>query len=579
MKKCVIYARYSSDSQTEQSIEGQLRVCREYAEANNVLVVDTYIDRAMTGTNDNRASFQKMLKDSAKRQWQYVVVYKLDRFSRNKFESVIHKKTLKDNGVSILSAMENLTDSPEGRMMETILEGFNQYFSEELTQKVNRGLKESWRKGNATGGHDIFGYDLVNKKYVVNEYESAIVQEAFTKYSQGYKAVGIAELFSQCGYRRKNGKPIDHKYLYTILHNKRYTGVVEHQGEVYTNIFPRIISDDLWEKVNAINEENKLAPSRKKEIFDYILSGKLICGDCKHKMGGESGTSHTGDVHYYYICLSRRKKRAKCDMKPVQKQWLEDTVINTTVRLLENVSNIQTIAQRIYEEHKKEVSDNTSLKLIEKKRAEAQKAQNNMIKAIEQGIITEATKSRLTELETQILQYDFEIAKEKARNYTYLTVEQIEMFLHKFVFDDTSDIKVRKLLVNAFIREVILYKDEIVITYNFADDTEHIKFTKEHVLETEKQIESASKLAFSFNQGSYLFKHSAPKIFLGKNVEENFLSKPKRSEVWHIIKGKAFVYHQAFTPVYHHGKAVHYYIRFGLMICNSNELMICNFTS
>ena len=151
------------------------------------------------------------------------------------------------------------------------------------------------------------------------------------------------------------------------------------------------------------------------------------------------------------------------------------------------------------------------MKLIEKKRAEAVKAQNNMIKAIEQGIITEATKSRLTELETQILQYDFEIAKEKARNYTYLIIEQIEMFLRKFVFEDTSDIKVRKLLVNAFIREVILYKDEIVITYNFTDDTEHIKFTKEHVLETEKQIESAPKLAFSFNQGSYLFRHSAPR--------------------------------------------------------------------
>ncbi len=113
MKKAIIYARYSSDSQTEQSIEGQLRVCREYAQNNDILIVDTYIDRAMTGTNDNRVAFQKMLKDSSRKQWQYLIVYKLDRFSRNKFESVIHKKTLRDNGVTILSAMENLTDSPE----------------------------------------------------------------------------------------------------------------------------------------------------------------------------------------------------------------------------------------------------------------------------------------------------------------------------------------------------------------------------------------------------------------------------------------------------------------------------------
>ena len=510
MRKAVIYARYSSESQTEQSIEGQLRVCREYAQNNDILIVDTYVDRAMTGTNDNRAAFQKMLKDSSRKEWQYVLLYKLDRFSRNKFESVIHKKTLRDNGVTILSAMENLTDSPEGRMMETILEGFNQYFSEELTQKVNRGLKESWRKGKATGGHDVFGYDVVDKKYIVNEYESRIVEDAFLMYSQGYKAVAIAEKFRECGFRRKNGKLIDQKYIYTILHNKRYTGVVEHQEELYDNIFPRIISDDVWEKVNAINEENKLAPSRKKEIFDYILSGKLICGDCKHKMGGESGTSHTGDIHYYYICLSRRKKRAKCDTKPVQKQWLEDMVINATTRMLSSVNNIKAIAQNIFEIHKKETADNTALKLIERKRAEAVKAQNNIIRAIEKGIITDATKSRLTELEAQISQYDIEINKEKARSYTYLTADDIEMYLSKFVFETTDDIKVRKLIVNTFIREVILYDDEIVITYNFTDNPEHLKLTKEHVTKTENEIETADKTAFYSLTGSYKLRPTAP---------------------------------------------------------------------
>ena len=511
MKKAVIYARYSCDSQTEQSIEGQLRVCHEYAMKQGVLVVDTYIDRAMTGTNDNRVAFQKMLKDSSRRQWQYVIVYKLDRFSRNKFESVIHKKTLRDNGVVTLSAMENLTDSPEGRMMETVLEGFNQYFSEELTQKVNRGLKESWIKGNATGGQPVFGYDVVDKKYVINEYESAIIKEAFTKYAQGYKAVAIAQSFKECGYRRKNGMLVNHKYLYLILHNKRYTGVVEHQGVLYDKIFPRIISDELWNVVNAINEENKIAPSRKKEIFDYILSGKLICGDCKHKMGGESGTSHTGDIHYYYICLSRRKKRAKCATKAVSKQWLEDTVINATVRMLESTTVIHNIAQEIFNLHTKQVADNSTLKLIEQKRKEAVKAQNNIIKAIEQGIITEATKIRLTELDTLISQYDFDIGQEKTRNYTFLTVDQIEMFLSRFVFDNPSDIKIRKLIVNTFIREVVLYPDRVVITYNFTDSPDHIKFTKEHVVKTEKEIETADNTAFSSLKGSCIYDLGTPK--------------------------------------------------------------------
>ena len=124
MKTGVIYCRYSSDSQTEQSIEGQLRVCNEYAKSNDIVILDTYIDRAMTGTNDNRPDFQRMIKDSAKKSFDVVLVYKFDRFSRNKYETAIHKKTLKDNGVKVISAMEYITDSPEAIILESMLEGY-----------------------------------------------------------------------------------------------------------------------------------------------------------------------------------------------------------------------------------------------------------------------------------------------------------------------------------------------------------------------------------------------------------------------------------------------------------------------
>lgn len=124
IKTAVIYARYSSDSQTEQSIEGQLRVCEEYAQKNDILILDTYIDRAMTGTNDNRPDFQRMIKDSNRKEWTYVIVYKLDRFSRNKYEMAMHKKQLKDNGTKVISATEFIPDTPEGIIFESMLEGF-----------------------------------------------------------------------------------------------------------------------------------------------------------------------------------------------------------------------------------------------------------------------------------------------------------------------------------------------------------------------------------------------------------------------------------------------------------------------
>lgn len=289
MKTAVIYARYSCDAQTEQSIEGQLHVCKEYAEKNDLLVVDEYIDRATTGTNDNRAAFQQMLADSKRRQWSVVIVYKLDRFARNMYESVINRKKLSDNGVGLVSAMENIPDTSEGKLFQAVIEGFNEYYSEDLRQKVNRGLRESWIKGNATGGIPPFGYVIKDKKYVIDETEADVVREIFRKYSQGFKANSIANDLKERNVRRKNGKLVDQKYVYVILHDKRYMGVVTHKGEEYYNIFPPIITKEVWSQVNAINEENKQTPSRKKEIFDYILSGKLICGDCKHKMGGNGG--------------------------------------------------------------------------------------------------------------------------------------------------------------------------------------------------------------------------------------------------------------------------------------------------
>ena len=124
MKTAVIYARYSSERQTEQSIEGQIRDCTEYAERNDIVIVDMYIDRAMTGTNDRRNEFQRMLHDSAKRAWDYVLVYKTDRFGRNKYELAMNKHTLKTNGIRLIPVKENIPEDPEGIILESLLEGF-----------------------------------------------------------------------------------------------------------------------------------------------------------------------------------------------------------------------------------------------------------------------------------------------------------------------------------------------------------------------------------------------------------------------------------------------------------------------
>ena len=151
MQKAVIYARYSSDNQRDASIDQQVKVCEKYAADQGYQILRVYDDRALTGKTDKRPAFLRMIRDSARRDFQYVIVYSLDRFSRNKYDSVMHKHTLKENGVTVLSAMEHITDDPTGALMESILEGFAEYYSKELAQKIHRGLKDNAEKGIVNG--------------------------------------------------------------------------------------------------------------------------------------------------------------------------------------------------------------------------------------------------------------------------------------------------------------------------------------------------------------------------------------------------------------------------------------------
>lgn len=471
MKTAVIYARYSSDSQTEQSIEGQLRVCQQYAKNNDIVIVGTYIDRAMTGTNDMRPDFQRMIKDSNKKQWDYVLVYKLDRFSRNKYETTIHKHTLSNNGVKVISAMEKIPDTPEGIILESLLEGMNQYYSAELSQKVLRGLNESYLKGNFTGGNQIYGYDVVDKKNVINENEASVVREIFTKFAQGYTGVDIAKNLQTRGIRTKKGKYITDKAIYKIIQNTKYVGKVKHGETVYTNIYPAIIDEQTWQKVQNIRNAYKHAHCRKQDKYNYILSGKLICGYCKHKMIGESGKEIDKVIKYrYYSCLTkRRRKKEKCELSIIKKEQLEKEVMNITWKVLSNDNNLKTIAKSILNYHEKVSRAESNLKSLEMQRASYLKASHNLITAIEQGIITEQTKVRLKELEAQISQLDFDIEQEKQRNYTYLTEELIINYVKGIICGDIENIDIQKSIVKTFIREILVYNDEIIIVYNFTE--------------------------------------------------------------------------------------------------------------
>lgn len=464
MKTAVIYARYSSDSQTEQSIEGQLRVCQDYAKSNDILIVDTYIDRAMTGTNDMRPDFQRMIKDSNKRQWDYVLVYKLDRFSRNKYETTIHKHTLKENGVKVLSAMENIPDSPEGIILESLLEGMNQYYSEELAQKTRRGQKETRMKGLHCAGKLNFGYYTVNKKVHVNEEEASIVKEIFARYAAGETGKEIAEDFAQRGILYR-GKAFTSANIYFMLHVEKYTGKYVLHDEVYNDIYPQIISPEVYEicknKIDA-NRYGKHVPD-----VSYLLRRRVYCGLCGTRMTSYTGTSRNGRISRYYKCWNAIGKK-NCQAKFIKKDLLDSLVIKTLQETLTG-PNLSVIAEAIYRQHNANLFGANPVKVLEAELTQVNKSITNIMKAIEQGIITDSTKERLNELEQSKHELQERLILERMQEQVLVEKRDIENYLKNGVKEEPE------MMVELLVDKVYVYDDRIEVILKYIGNSKKPK--------------------------------------------------------------------------------------------------------
>ena len=467
MKTCVIYARYSSNNQTEQSIEGQIRVCREYAQRNNLAVAGTYIDRALTGTNDNREQFQKMLKDSDKKAWDYVLCYKLDRFSRNKYEMAIHRKYLKDNGVKILSAMENIPDSPEGILLESLLEGMNQYYSEELSQKTKRGLRETRIKGNYMGGPINYGYSVKHEnigdqtvaKVVINEEEAPILLHMFEAYAAGNRIPDIVRELDDKGVKNR-GNPFTVNSIYFMLQQEKYTGVYNFNGETFTHIYPAIIPKELFQIVRKRIDKNKTG----KHVIgvDYFLMGKCYCGYCGKQLRSAAGTTTDGTILRYYRC-PYSKKDVNCHNKSVRKEVLEQIVIDALTNEITKPENIALITDNVFALYTAKFTDDSDLHRYEKELAATDKAIKNILAAIEEGIFTPSTKQRLTELEEKKIRLEQAITIESAKEKNMLTKTDIE----RYICDAVK--LTAKQMVELLVERIDVYADKICIKLKYSD--------------------------------------------------------------------------------------------------------------
>lgn len=453
----VIYARYSSSNQREESIEGQIRECQDYASKNNYVVVNEYIDRAISGTTDKRPSFQQLIADSKKHNFKAVITYTIDRFARNRYDSAVYKNALKKNGVKVVYAKQPISDDPEGVVLESVLEGYAEYYSKNLARNIKRGLRENALKAMSTGNIAL-GYKTgANKQYEIEPVGASIVKWIFNQYAAGVPASKIVQELNRQGHKTSRGNVFNLYSLPSILTNKTYIGVYSYKDIEIEDAVPPIISKELFERVQNMRKRNtRKASAKAKE--KYVLTGKLFCGYCGKPMVGES-VADKYTTYRYYGCSGKRRLY-NCTKKNEKKDWLERIVVEYTVNHVLTDDNIDAISTKAMELYQKEMKDNSMLSTLQASLRETNKKINNIMNAIAQGIVTSTTKQWLEEAEEEKKDIEFEIAKEKIK-IPPLSKEMVEYFLSSFKDGDINDIEFRGQVVNTLINSIYLYdKDD-----------------------------------------------------------------------------------------------------------------------
>lgn len=464
-----IYLRYSSTGQSDQSIEGQLRDCRTFCKANHYRIVAIYVDRATTARKDveKRVHLMEMISDSAKQNWEYVIVWKLDRFARNRNDSAIMKMRLRKNGVKVLSATEHLTDSPESIILESVLEGMAEFFSAELSQKVTRGMRESALKCHSVGGHIPLGYKVENHKLVVDPDTAHIVQEAFSLYANGESVADICRKFNSAGYKTAKNTEFNRSSFKAMFRNTRYIGTYTYKDIVIENGIPAIIDKELFETVQRRLSKTATAPARGKAKVDYLLSGKLFCGHCGASMNGESGAGRHGKVYHYYSCYTKKRKLG-CDKRPLKKDYIEGIVARDALNLLTD-QLIDEIADMAIRQSEQDLINDTHIPQLTAQLLEVEKSITNITAAIEKGIASETLMNRLVQLEHEKKTLNKEIKAEEKFVYR-IDRDQIVFWLSQFKHGNIEDEDFRRRLIDLLVNSVTVWDEpdgyKITTAYN-----------------------------------------------------------------------------------------------------------------
>lgn len=473
MKRAAIYARFSSNSQREESIDAQIRACRSYAQLHRMAVVSIYADRAKSGTTAEREQFQRMISDAKGGGFDVVLVHKLDRFSRDRLDMLLYKRELSMCGVALESTLEHIGDDPESILLESLLSGMNEFYSRNLAREVRKGLQENAIKGIHNGGIVPFGFRLNTdtRKLEIEEHEAEGVRMAFELYLSGVGYGGIAEKLNDAGYRTRGGKPFSKASLHGMLINEKYCGRL-YYGKIapkdarkkrnhhkfndsYTVIeggCPAIVSLETFEAA-----QEKITGRKRGKRCDakvcWQLSGLLKCGECGETMIVKPRSRRKADgtiyKNYYYACPSGKN----CATKSIPKELLEDECI----RVLQDA-----LPDELIHDLALQLSAPAESPAVNYQRqiSEAQKKLDNLSSALASGAPWAAIAPAWNDAEAKKKRLEALQAKAQRDSSGALSVEDAEEFLRRFgglaLLDDDN----QRQILQRNVKEIIINRDD-----------------------------------------------------------------------------------------------------------------------
>lgn len=485
MKKAIAYCRFSSSHQREESIDAQKRAINEYCRRNSIALGDVYVDEAQSATTDNRPAFLQLFKDIKDKDYDMLIVHKLDRFARDRFDSAFYKRKLKESGMRLISVLENLDGSPESIILESVLDGMSEYYSRNLAREVMKGLSETAYQCKHTGGKPPLGYKVnADGTYAIDPVDSVIVKRIFDMYNKGYSYRDIADALNEDGIRTRTGKKFTKNSFHDLLINEKYKGVYvfnrsssaflgkrnNHSSKDDESIIridggmPAIVDKELWEKVNNKMHGNKRSGEKKAKRV-YLLSGMIFCGECGSPMSGNTRTAGRLKQKYSTYECNRRRREKTCDLKAINKEFIETAVLDYLVNDFFTDENIEKMADQLLTFRDDNLSSyDSELPELRKKLSEHKKQLQNVIRNIEEGYGSDWLIQQGDYHDDQVKYFSGRIQHiENQRSSSTLTKQQIIDYISK-----DRDLKNKKpedlkLVIQAYIEKVVVFNDTIDI--------------------------------------------------------------------------------------------------------------------